>query len=310
MAPPLSTLGETSAQSIYSFPFPFPSSSSSSSSANRSSNDGNSTAPRTTSIGGPSSTKSSATEKPRPNYVCSEIPQTTALNFLHRRLLLPTFIIPAALLSIPPLLVSALAFLAYHVTGAGGSSTSLAAIVLTSSIIIASTLLLIQTGKIVITSHFADEKARIKFMAQSTFALPFWSMVFSILAVRILHSFFGVFRPLFVETLASSSSTIEASSRGWMSLILGLMGTTSFWTIKTCCITFLPSMAWAWISILVAIRYTGPFSPILRCSLTPLRTNPFDAALTKLGRNFTCAPKFPKRQRLTSSIDASSFQRS
>jgi len=195
-----------------------------------------------------------------------------------------------ALLSIPPLLVSTLAFLAYHVTGTGGSSTSLAAIVVTSSIIISSTLLLVRTGKIVITSHFADEKARTKFLAQSMFALPFWSMVFSIFAVRMLHSFFGVFRPLFAETLASS--TTEASSRRWLSLILGLMGTTSFWTIKTCCFTFLPSMAWAWISILVAIRYTGPFSPILRCSSTPLKTNPFDAALTKLGRNFTSKNRF------------------
>jgi hypothetical protein len=283
MAPPFATPGDTSSQSIYKFPFSLadPASSSADKSATS----------KSTPIGGPSTTTSTAApEKPRPNYVCSEIPQTTALQFLHRRLLLPTFIIPVALLSIPPLLVSTLAFLAYHVTGTGGSSTSLAAIVLTSSIIIASTLLLVRTGKIVITSHFADEKARTKFMAQSVFALPFWSMVFSIFAVRMLHSFFGVFRPLFADTLASS--TTDASSRGWMSLILGLMGTTSFWSIKTCCITFLPSTAWAWISILVAIRYTGPFSPILRCSSTPLKTNPFDAALTKIGRNFTSKNRF------------------
>lgn len=147
-----------------------------------------------------------------------------------------------------------------------------------------------RTGKLVITSHFTDEKARKKFMEKSTIALPFWSMVLSIFAVRILHSFLQVFRPLFTETMASS--TAETASQGWKSIILGLMGTTSFWTIKTCCMTFLPSMAWAWISILVAIRYTGPFSPILRCSSTPLKTNPFDAALNKIGRNFTSTSRF------------------
>eukprot|EP00984_Skeletonema_dohrnii_P012308 scaffold4981_cov103-Skeletonema_dohrnii-CCMP3373.AAC.3 len=278
MPPPL--VDETSTQSIYTFPFP---------SANRSSNDASSIEGKTTTpIGGPSSTASP--QKSRPNYVCSEIPQTTALHFLHRRLLIPTFIVPVGLLSVPPLLVSTLAFLAYHVTGTGGSSTSLAAIVLTSSILIASTLLLIRTGKLVITKHIADEKARANFMAKSTVSLPFWSMVLSIFVVRILHSFFDVFRPLFAETLVSS--TTKSSSQGWMSLILGLMGTTSFWSIKTCCITFLPSMAWAWISILVAIRYTGPVSPILRCSSTPLKTNPFDAALTKIGRNFTSKNRF------------------
>ncbi|KAK1741889.1 hypothetical protein QTG54_007462 [Skeletonema marinoi] len=277
MPPPL--VDEMSTQSIYTFPFP---------SANRSSNDASSIASKTiTPIGGPSSTASP--QKSRPNYVCSEIPQTTALHFLHRRLLLPTFIIPVGLLSVPPLLVSTLAFLAYHVTGTGGSSTSLAAIVLTSFILIASTLLLIRTGKLVITKHIADEKARATFMAKSTVSLPFWSMVLSIFVVRILHSFFDVFRPLFAETLVSS--TTKSSFQGWMSLILGLVGTTSFWSIKTCCITFLPSMAWAWISILVAIRYTGPFSPIL-CSSTPLKTNPFDAALTKIGRNFTSKNRF------------------
>jgi len=51
-------------------------------------------------------------------------------------------------------------------------------------------------------------------------------------------------------------------------------------------------MAWAWISILIAIRYTGPFSPILRCSSTPLKTNPFEAALHKIGRNFTSKNRF------------------
>lgn len=146
-----------------------------------------------------------------------------------------------------------------------------------------------RTGKLVIASNFADEKARATFMKKSTIALPFWSMVLSIFAVRTLHSFFHVFRPLFVETMASTTTT-EAG--GWTNVILGLMGTTSFWTIKTCCITFLPSMAWAWISILVAIRYTGPFSPMLRCSSTPLKTNPFDAALTKIGRNLTSKTRF------------------
>ncbi len=147
-----------------------------------------------------------------------------------------------------------------------------------------------RAGKLVITSHFTDEKERAKFMEKSTIALPFWSMVLSIFALRILYSFMDVFRPLFTETMASSTS--ESTSQGWTSLILGLMGTTSFWTIKTCCTTFLPSMAWAWISILVAIRYTGPFSPILRCSSTPLKTNPFDAALNKIGRNFTSTSRF------------------
>ena len=109
MPPPL--VDETSTQSIYTFPFP---------SANRSSNDASSIASKTTTpIGGPSSTASP--KKSRPNYVCSEIPQMTALHFLHRRLLLPTFIIPVGMLSVPPLLVSTLAFLAYHVTGTGGS---------------------------------------------------------------------------------------------------------------------------------------------------------------------------------------------
>lgn len=188
--------------------------------------------------------------------------------------------------------MSTLAFLAYHVTGAGGSSTSLAAIILTSFIIIASTLLLVRTGKIVISSHVTDDKTKDKILTH-TFALHFWSLIISIISLRILHSFWGVFRPLFTETL--TSSLVESSSHGgggWFRLILGLMRTTSFWAVKTCYFTFFPSVAWAWISIIVAIRYTGPFSPILRCSSTPLKTNPFDAALAKIGRNFTSKNRF------------------
>mmetsp|Transcript_17187 Transcript_17187/g.41218 ORF Transcript_17187/g.41218 Transcript_17187/m.41218 type:complete len:654 (+) Transcript_17187:286-2247(+) len=45
-------------------------------------------------------------------------------------------------------------------------------------------------------------------------------------------------------------------------------------------------------SILVALRYAGPLFPIVRCSSTPLRTNPFDATFQRLGRNFTSKNRF------------------
>jgi len=196
---------------------------------------------------------------------------------------------PAMILSIPPLVVSILSVLAYHATQShtNGQRGSLSAILVTSTAILLSTFILFRIGKSTIERHAPNEIAKKKALAQSTYALPFWSLVISICVVRALHYCLGDILPLF-----SNGSDVEEVSRGWMNWGLGIVTTTLFWAIKVAGACVGPALGWTVMSVLVLCRYTGPFCPIVRCSSTPLRTNPFDATLQRLGRNFTSKNRF------------------
>jgi len=101
-------------------------------------------------------------------------------------------------------------------------------------------------------------------------ALAFWSLVISIFSVRMLLSFGTFF------TSSSSNYDYENGSgenTGWFYWCFGLVTSTLFWMIKISTSCFGASLGWLIMSVLVVLRYTGPFCPIgkfsncLRCRL-------------------------------------------
>ncbi|KAL7542416.1 hypothetical protein ACHAXR_012139 [Thalassiosira sp. AJA248-18] len=310
MAPPFHSNDDaaSSAQSIYTFPPPSSASTMPPFSGIRSGGGGTgrtasklSSAPTATTTATSPSLSSSSRPPPvsittKPHYICSPIPAMAASFNLRRRLLLPTFVIPAMILSIPPLVVSVLTVLAYHAThhpgsssSSGRGSSSLSTIIATSSIIIGSTWFLAKMGFSAIARHAPSEITKKRALAQSSVALPFGLLVFCTVVVRIMHW------ALFYSYLSLKEEDDYMEGRrmvGWLNWGWGLLTTTLFWTIKIAGACFGPALGWAVMSILVVCRFTGPFCPIVRCSSTPLQTNPFDATLQRLGRNFTSKTRF------------------
>lgn len=215
-----------------------------------------------------------------------------AASFLLRRhLLLPTFAIPVMLLVIPPLIIAILTVLASTSATVGSgrrqqygniSSISLPTIGITSAIILFSTVALSAIGRSAIAKHAPNEQAKQRALAQSTVALPFWSLVLSIGVIRTI---------IWYYTLAISVEGM-VSRGGWMNWIGGILSTLIFWTVRIAGACVGPALAWMVLAILVVCRYAGIFCPIVRCSSTPLRTNPFDATLQRIGRNFTSKTGF------------------
>lgn len=83
-----------------------------------------------------------------------------------------------------------------------------------------------------------------------------------------------------------------ADSRGWMSWSVGIGSNSMFWSVKVATMCVRPACAWLLLSLSIRWRYSGWFCPIVRCSGVPLRANPFDATLQKVGRNFTSKERF------------------
>ncbi|KAL9186961.1 hypothetical protein ACHAXT_010681 [Thalassiosira profunda] len=229
-----------------------------------------------------------AAAKPPPRYVCSPLPAAAASLNLRRRLMLPALAIPAALVTIPPLAVSILAILARLANATRGGRGNLPAIIAASSAILGAAWCMTTMGRGAIARHAPNEAAKKRALAQSAIALPFWALVLSICSVRALSYFAGGFASLFA---GGEGGNIGGGS-GWLGGAWGLTTTGLFWFVKIAGACTGPAVGWAVLSLLVVLRYAGPFLPIVRCSSTPLRTNPFDAALQRMGGNFTSKNRF------------------
>ena len=208
-----------------------------------------------------SSTNNNKKSTTTPSYVCSSpILKTTASHLLQRRLLLPTLLIPSCILIIPSTIISCLSILSYYATASSsGGRSSLSTIIITSLIILLSTFGLMNIGKGIIDKYLSNELLK-KQTRNNKFALIFWSLVISIVCVRMLLSF-GTF-------FTSSSSTNYGYENGsdegggWFYWCFGLVTSTLFWCIKISGLCCGASLGWFIMSVLVVLRYTGPFCPI------------------------------------------------
>ena len=183
----------------------------------------------------------------KPLYTRSPIPASVAKLNLRRRLLLPTFAIPSAILAVPPLIGLAVSVISLL---AAPNATNISGILCVSSIIIASTWLLVNVGFSAIERHAPSEQAKLKATHQSALALPFWSLAFSICVV---HYFLNAFTPNGEGAMLSG---------GWIHRGWALVTTSLFWTMKVAGATVGPALGWFVLSVLVVCRYTGPFCPI------------------------------------------------
>ena len=183
------------------------------------------------------------------HYVCSSVPAAAASFLLRRRLLLPAFAMPLLILVVPPSVISFLSLLANLATGWQRihRCDGLPSVVMVSTMILFSSLFLEKIVRNAISRHAPDEKSKKRALAQSRYALPFWSLVISIVVVRTLHSNFG---------------TLLDPSRGWIDWVWGLLASTSCWVVKIAGLCARPALGWALMSLLVTCRYTGPFFPI------------------------------------------------
>ena len=199
-----------------------------------------------------------------PQYVCSPILKTTASHLIQRRLLLPTLLIPSCILIIPSVIISCLSILSYYATSNNGGRSSLSTIIITSFVILLSTFVLMNIGKEIIDKYLPNELIKKQTRNNNKIGLIFWSLVISIVSVRMLLSF-GTF-------FTSSSSTnyeYENGSYeegGWFYWCFGLVTSTLFWCIKISGSCFGASLGWLIMSVLVVLRYTGPFCPLGKSS--------------------------------------------
>lgn len=186
----------------------------------------------------------------KPLYTRSAIPASVAKLNLRRRLLLPTFAIPSAILAVPPLIGLAVSVISLL---AAPNATNISGILFVSSIIISSAWLLVNVGFGAIERHAPSEQAKLKATHQSALALPFWSLAFSICVV---HYFLNAFTP---------NGEGAMHSGGWINRGWALVTTSLFWTMKVAGATVGPALGWLVLSVLVVCRYTGPFCPIGTC---------------------------------------------
>ncbi|KAL7522947.1 hypothetical protein ACHAWX_007690 [Stephanocyclus meneghinianus] len=221
-------------------------------------------------------------------YFCSPITSEAARYFLFRRLLLPTVVVPVLLLVIPPAIVTFVSSLAYVGAPSSGEPLSLSGIFVVSVMIVALSCFLVRMGISTIHRHAPSDKQRDEALERSRYALPFWSLIISLMVVRIFHSFFG----LALHSLIGSNGPNMTPSQGWIGWTLGLFHTCWFWSVSALKAFIRPVLGWAMLSITILCRYVGPFSPFVRCSCIPLRINPFDASISRIGRNFTSKERF------------------
>lgn len=182
---------------------------------------------------------------------------------LHRRLYLPTFAIPAMLLTIPPLVVGTLSVLAYFATqGSGSGSNSLWTIIISSSSIIGTTYMMTKFGFGAISRHAPNEMKRRDALIKSKVAVPFYSLMICISVSRMMSWVFHS-----ALKVGGSGEDVEEVGGGWMSSggLLGFVTTFLFWSIKIAGACFGPALAWLVISVLVGLRYAGPFCPTGKC---------------------------------------------
>ncbi|KAL7549616.1 hypothetical protein ACHAWF_012882 [Thalassiosira exigua] len=245
----------------------------------------------------PPAATSDSDPSPSLRRVCSPVVSAAASLHLRRRLLLPALAAPALLLTVPPLAASVLALAAGLATGTrdsrgasfggGGGATTSAATALSLAIVLASTALLVREGRRAIERHAPSEREKRRALAKCEVALPFWSFVASTAAFRTLCRCVSDWTPLGGYFAAEASR-----GGGWLGGLGGLLASTAVCFVRVAGACAGPALGWAVVSLAVVCRYAGPFFPIVRCSSTPLRTNPFDATLQRLGRNFTSKDRF------------------
>lgn len=226
-----------------------------------------------------SSTNNNKKSTTTPQYICSPILKTTASHLLQRRLLLPTLLIPSCILIIPSTIISCLSILSYYATSNNGGRSSLSTIVITSFIILLTTVVLMNIGKEIIDKYLPNELIK-KQTRDNKFAVTFWSLVISIFSVRMLLSF-GTFFTSSSSTNYGYENGIGYEDTGWFYWCFGLVTSTLFWMIKISGSCFGLTLTWLIMSVLVVLRYTGPFCPIgkfsdcLRCLFFPCYTYHF-----------------------------------
>lgn len=211
------------------------------------------------------SISTTTTTNAKPRYKCSPITNSAAAFNLKHRLILPTFVIPTLIFVIPPILISILSVLAYatHPTtkhsSDGGRGDSLSSIIVTASIIIGSTFILSKLGFDAICRHAPNEMKKRDALSKSYVAIPFYSLVFSIVSLRLLY---WMYYSIVGTTSGGDDYDREGSNRGVISWGWGVVTTTLFWSIKIAGACVGPALGWMVLSFLVVCRYAGPFCPI------------------------------------------------
>ena len=190
---------------------------------------------------------------------------------------------PLCLLIVPPLLISILSTLAYI---ASSGTHSLSGILILSSILLSSTYFLVHLGNSAIEVHAPNKKEMEKALRKSRYSLPFWSLVLSTVVIRAVYSFFG----LALHSLVRKSSPVLSS--GCFSWVFSLLSTNWYWSMLTIKTFITPTLGWLMLSVSILGRYVGPLSPFIRCSAVPLRINPFDARISRIGKNCTSKERF------------------
>ena len=99
------------------------------------------------------------------------------------------------------------------------------------------------------------------------YALPFWSFIISLIMVRMVVYCFGsisFFASSTTDYIGNEDSKHYNGGAGgsWIGWYFGLLSRTLFWSVKITGTCFGPSLGWMIMSILVVLRYTGPFCPI------------------------------------------------
>lgn len=212
----------------------------------------------TTSIDNPAKTTTI-----KQHYICSPFLQTTSSFLLRRRLLLPALVVPTFIFIVPSIIITFLSLLAYNVTfGASNLSyqQSLLSIIISSSSIILSTLILINFGKSTINQYYSSNEVLKKdLLKRSVYALPFWSFVISLVMVRtvVYYYSFGIFK-----SSGNNYGNDDTNMPRVVAWVVGMITTTFYWSIKIASTCFWPAIGWIVLSLLIVLRYTGPFCPI------------------------------------------------
>ena len=162
------------------------------------------------------------------------------------------------------------------------STRELSDILLTSFFIITCTIGMVHLATTAIRNHAPNEVEMEKALMKSRYALPFWSLLLSVMMVRLVRSIFMV----------GVSTDSAVSSISWFRWFLGLFSTNWYWSFYTIQSLLTPTLGWGMMSLTILFRYMGPLSPYVQCSIIPLRINPFDAIVSRIGRNCTSRERF------------------
>jgi hypothetical protein len=189
--------------------------------------------------------------------MCSPIPSAISTFHLRQRLIPPTFIIPLVVLLLAPTVVVTILTTSVHLAMGVTHNVSRIMEWITSMAILAGTIFIVHEGRSAIERYAPNDKARDVALQRSEIALPFWSLIISIVIVRVVV--FGVLGYIAPSLFGlSNGGMIEDGFGGIWDLVR--MATLRTIQVAGACIA--PALGWMSMSILVLLRYTGPFCPI------------------------------------------------